>query len=128
MARLGSTKTVRAQEMRRVLGEWERSGLTLEEFGRQRGVKVTTLSWWRYVFRHSAKARAQRRRSSAPLGASREQRAEVPFVEVKLSGAENASTACVFEVVLHSGHVVRVPQHFDPVSLRSLVSALGSPC
>ncbi len=129
MARPGSTRTARAREMRRLLGEFERSGLTLQEFGRQRGVRGSTLSWWRYVFRHSAREEVARRKESASLRrAARQRRASVPFVEVKLSAPESASAASVFEVVLQSGHLVRVPPHFDPVSLRALVSALGSPC
>ena len=37
MGRMGSTTSVRARQMRRVLARWQRSGLTLREFGQQRG-------------------------------------------------------------------------------------------
>jgi hypothetical protein len=37
--------------MRRVLGHWERSGLTLREFAQQRGMALCALSWWRRVLR-----------------------------------------------------------------------------
>ena len=39
MGRLGSTTSVRAQQMRRVLAGWQGSGLTLREFGRDRGLR-----------------------------------------------------------------------------------------
>jgi hypothetical protein len=38
MGRMGSTTSVRAGQMRRVLARWQRSGLTLREFGQQRGI------------------------------------------------------------------------------------------
>ena len=39
-----------AGEMRRVPAGWQRSGLTLREFGEQGGIPVSTLTWWRRVF------------------------------------------------------------------------------
>jgi len=36
--------------MRRVLARWQRSGLTLREFGEKRGIPLSTLTWWRRVF------------------------------------------------------------------------------
>ena len=50
MGRLGSTTSPRARQMRRVLARWQRSGLTLREFGQQRGIPLSTLTWWRQVF------------------------------------------------------------------------------
>jgi hypothetical protein len=37
--------------MRRMLARWQRSGLTLREFGEKRGIPPSTLSWLRRVFR-----------------------------------------------------------------------------
>ena len=53
MGRMGSTTSVRARQMRRGLAGWQRSGLTLREFGEKRGIPLSTLSWWRRVFRHA---------------------------------------------------------------------------
>ena len=53
MGRMGSTTSVRARQMRRVLAHWQRSGLTLREFGEKRGIPLSTLTWWRRVFRHA---------------------------------------------------------------------------
>ena len=52
MGRLGSTTSKRAREMRQELGRWKHSGLTLRKYGQERGIPVSTLSWWRRVFRH----------------------------------------------------------------------------
>jgi len=51
MGILGSTTSPRARQRRRVLARWQRSGLTLRELGQQRGIPLSTLTWWRQVFR-----------------------------------------------------------------------------
>ena len=53
MGRLGSTTSPRARQMRRVLARSQRSGLTLREFGQQRGIPLSPLTWWRQVFRRA---------------------------------------------------------------------------
>ena len=45
MGSMGSTTSMRASEMRRVLARWQRSGLTLREFGEKRGITLSTLTW-----------------------------------------------------------------------------------
>ena len=44
MGSLGSTSSVRARRMRKVLARWKRSGLTLREFGQQRGIPLRALT------------------------------------------------------------------------------------
>ncbi len=53
MGSMGSTTSLRARQMRRVLARWQRSGLTLREFGEKRGIPPSTLNWWRRVFRRA---------------------------------------------------------------------------
>ncbi|MBP1687733.1 MAG: hypothetical protein H6Q33_3876 [Deltaproteobacteria bacterium] len=53
MGRLGSTTSPRARQPRRVLARWQRDGLTLREFGQQRGIPLSMLTWWRGVFKLS---------------------------------------------------------------------------
>jgi hypothetical protein len=129
--RLGSTASARAREMRGLLEEWERSGLTLTEFGRKRGVRPSTLSWWRYVFRHAGRRRDDRVELSGRgrIGGARSGGPRQLFVEVKLAGTElGSATAPLLEVVLRGGQVIRVPGQFDPATLRAIVFALDSPC
>jgi hypothetical protein len=45
MGRFGSMTSRRARQMRRVLARWQRSGLTLREFGEQREIPLSTLTW-----------------------------------------------------------------------------------
>src|ERR1700719_632766 len=98
MGRMGSTTSERARQMQRVLVRWQRSGLTLREFGEKRGIPVSTLTWWRQVFRRGGE---QEGNGTAVENA-------VAFTEVP-QPAKVPRTLAVLEVVLHSGHVVRVP-------------------
>jgi hypothetical protein len=131
MARTGSTTTARARQMRRVLERWQRSGLTLVEFARREGFVPTTLSWWRHVFRTAdpasrveghARTTRRDREGVAPV----DQRPR--FTEVRVARAAERMPAVVIEVVLRSGHQVRVPAGVDPAALRAVVAVLeGSP-
>lgn len=95
-------ETERGREMRRLLARYERSGLTLSEFGRREGLVPATLYWWR-----------RRLRDAAP--------AAVSFTEVSTVAA---AAGRGFEVVLDSGTTVRVPERFDPAALRVLLETL----
>ena len=95
MGRMGSTTSVRAQEMRRALEDWQRSGLTLRDFGEQRGIPVSTLTWWRRVFRDAG---PEERNGTAAENA-------VVFSEVR-PPAKVRRTPAVLEIVAPSGHLV----------------------
>src|SRR5260370_31293020 len=94
MGRMGSTTAVRARQMRRVLGHWQRSGLTLREFGEKRGIPLSTLTWWRRVFRHAGDEEGN--------GAAAEH--AVVFTEVP-PPANGPGTAAVLALVFHRGHL-----------------------
>ncbi len=96
MGRMGSTRSVRARQMRQELAHWQRSGLTLREFGEKRGIPVSTLSWWRRVLRGSGE-------NEEGNGAPAEN--VVVFTEVP-QPAKVPRTAEVVEIVLPSGHLV----------------------
>jgi len=117
MGRMGLTTSVRAREMRRVLGRWQRSGLTLREFGEKRGIPVSTLSWWRRVFRDAG--------AEDGNGSSAEN--PVVFTEVP-KPAKVPRMPAVVEIVLPSGHVVRVPAGADSDTLRRVLQALQTTC
>lgn len=115
MGRLRSTTTERAGEMRRVLGRWERSGLTLREYAQQRGIALSTLSWWRRVLRGASE--------EAGKGVAAEK--AVVFTEV-LQPANAKRMPAVVEVVVPSGHVVRVPAGADTATLQRVLQALAT--
>jgi hypothetical protein len=110
MGSRGSTSSARAQEMRRVLALWQRSGLRLREFGEQRGIPLSTLRWWRRVFRAMGAA--------APA---------VEFTEVPAPVSVPRPPA-VLEVVLASGHLIRVPAGADRATLEQVLAALPPRC
>ena len=101
MARVGSTKTARAREMRSMLARLAQSGLTQREFARQEGVPPSTITWWSYVFRHAAEQAVKgRRRPRRP--ARKMHRAGSAFVEVKMDAAVRPQVATV-EIVVRTG-------------------------
>jgi hypothetical protein len=106
--------------MRRVLVRWQRSGLTLREFGQQRGIPLSTLTWWRQVFR-----RAGEQVDAAPKSASASD--AVVFTEVPRP-ATVPTTPAVLEIVLRSGHMVRVPSGADTNTLQRVLQALQTAC
>ena len=117
MGRMGSTTSVRARQMRRVLARWQRSGLTLREFGEKRGIPPSTLSWWRQVFRRAGEEEGN--------GAAAEN--AVVFTEVP-KPVNLSRTPPVLEIVLHSGHLVRVPAGADTATLQRVLQALRATC
>jgi hypothetical protein len=96
---------------------WKHSGLTLREFGQERGIAVSTLSWWRRVFRHAG---AEEGNSPAAENA-------VVFTEVP-PPAKLSRTPAVVEIVLRSGHLVRVPGGADRETLQRVLQALQTTC
>ena len=126
MVRLGSTKTARAREMRRVLRRWVRSGLTQRAFAEREGIAASTMAWWGHVFRHAGK---RTKRASQRLRRHGPRRSVRPpaFIEVQMGSAAPTPVAPL-EVVVRTGVVIRVPAAFDAPSLRAVVAALESPC
>ena len=117
MGRMGSTRSERARQMRRVLARWQGSGLTLREYGQQRGIPLSTLTWWRQVFRRAGEKEVN--------GAA----AEKPVVSTEVrQPAKAPRTASVVEIVLHSGHLVRVPAGADTDTLQRVLQALQTTC
>src|SRR5215475_3330004 len=120
MGRLGSTTSPRARQMRRVLVRWQRSGLTLREFGQQRGIPLSTLTWWRQVFRRAGEP-VDAAPKSAPASDA------VGFTEVRRSTAVS-TTPPVLEIILRSGHVLRVPAGADIDTLQRVLQVLQTAC
>jgi hypothetical protein len=117
MGSMGSTTSMRARQMRRVLAGWQRSGLTLREFGEKRGIPLSTLSWWQRVFR----------RAGDEKGDVAAAETSVVFTEVRPPDSVSRKAA-VLEIVLPSGHLVRVPAGADTGTLQRVLQALQTKC
>jgi len=115
MGSMGSTTSARAREMRRELALWQRSGLRLREFGEQRGIPLSTLRWWRRVFRAAAALNG----GAAELA--------VEFTEV-LAPVKVPRPPAVLEIVLASGHLIRVPAGADRATLEQVLEILQTRC
>jgi hypothetical protein len=106
--------------MRRVSARWQRSGLTLREFGQQRGIPLSTLTWWRQVFRRAGEP-VKPESKRAPVNDA------VVFTEVPRP-ATVPTTPPVLEIVLRSGHVLRVPAGADTTTLQRVLQVLQTAC
>ncbi len=120
MGRLGSTTSPRARQMRHVLARWHRSGLTLREFGQHRGIPLSTLTWWQQVFRRAGEP-VDAAPKSAPASDT------VVFTEVQRP-ATVPTPPPVLEVVLRTGHVLRIPAGADTETLQRVLQALQTAC
>ncbi len=106
--------------MRRVLARWQRSGLTLREFAQRRGIPLSTVTWWRQVFRHAGEPVNPASKSTPASNA-------VVFTEVPRP-ATVPTTPPVLEIVLRSGHVLRVPAGADTETVQRVLQALQTAC
>jgi transposase-like protein len=98
-------------EVKRLVAEFEASGIQRNEFCRTHGIALSTLL--RHLKRHGSgvgRAKAGNR-----------------LVAVELSGEEpkrNSQRACALEVVLPGGRRIEVRREFDSVTLARVVKVL----
>jgi transposase-like protein len=121
----GRSRAAREEEVRALLKRWERSGLPLSRFADQTGVATKTLYRWR---RRLGVGSELVRRGRPPRSREPRVRGVVGppsmFTEVGAARSGPSSSAVTLEVVLIDGTTVRVPDHFDPQSLRMLLDTL----
>jgi len=94
--RHGSARATREREMRRVLKDLERSGLSQRGFCEQRGIALSTLTWWRRKLRKDEGDGGERRPS------------EAPFLELEVVEDEPQASISPVELHLPGGAVVRI--------------------
>jgi transposase-like protein len=100
---------------------WRDSGLTLKEFAAEIGVNANTLAGWRW--------RLSSRDGVSPVASGLRAPAFLEIV-APVEADEATVTPAVapevepLEIVLRSGHCVRVPARFDEAALRRVVAAL----
>jgi hypothetical protein len=52
---------------------------------------------------------------------------KIDFLEISSSNLLNSGSITIyFEYVLSNGHILRIPQKFDPLSLKQIISILDS--
>jgi hypothetical protein len=108
---VGTRKRRSSAEVKRLVIEFQASGLRQSEFCLTRGIAPSTLR--RHVKKHGAD--------------ETEVKAGTRFAAVELAGADpkrNARTACALEVVLSSGRRIEVRREFDSATLSRVVKVL----
>ncbi len=114
----------REGEMRAVVERWARSGLPLAQFARREGIAQKTMYRWRQRLR-VGEDRVRRGRPPVPGKDRSASGARSLFTEVSAAlGQAPPAAAIMYEVVFGDGTRVRVPEHFDPDSLRILLATL----
>jgi len=88
---------------------WSASGLTAARFAAVEGLNQHTLAWW--------KCQLGKRVASKPSLA-------MSFVALQEAAPVAPAASEPFEVLLASGHRVRVPPEFDAAALARLIEAL----
>jgi transposase len=91
---------------------WKKSGLTAAEFGQREGIAGKQLHWWKWHLGKNETPSASEIPRLLPVRVVAQPR----DVEV--------SRETPLEIVLQSGHVLRVGHGFDPATLRSVLSIL----
>ena len=91
---------------------WAESGLRAAEFARREGLNAGTLSYWKWRLRREGRRTALARRGSGRAPAFVEVVATLPTVGDRI------------EVVVDGKLVVRVPDGFDEVTLRRLLTVV----
>jgi hypothetical protein len=114
LARLRRSSHWREEDGRVAVEAWRSSGLPLATFARQHGLGPTRIRWWRTRLGEQASFSL-----SAPS-------AVVPVTIVGTS-AQSAELSRM-EIVLASGHVVRIGPDFDADALLKLVRVLETSC
>lgn len=119
----------RAEWAKRVQ-RWQESDLTAAEFAAEMGINARTLSYWKWRLGKEAregttpsKPRPKRpaKRSAAPTAT-----AKPAFVEVSSPSVIGWTAPERIEVVVDQRLVVRVPDAFEPRTLRLVLSAITS--
>jgi hypothetical protein len=122
----------RAVYWRRLLAEWERSGLSQAEFCRRRDIKAVNLAWWKRRLKGTDHADGGRR-ARQPRRGGRDGFVEVALRRGPSSAAAMGATTIIpasdrYEVVLPGGVGLRLPDDFDAERVARLVQALAATC
>lgn len=108
---------------RRTIRQQERSGLSVRDFCRREGLKDWTFRWWRQEL-----SRRDRQPASAPPRRRQGHPTEATpaFLPVRVVDVEPIAPRppALIEIVLPAGPTLRVPEGFDPQTLRAVLTVL----
>jgi hypothetical protein len=114
---------------RRILAEWERSGLSQAEFCRRRGIKAVNLAWWKRRLRATDGADGGRQAGRAVRSGFVEVAVPRGSASVRaLRAPSSVPTSDRYELVLPGGVGLHLPDDFDPERVARLVRELVAAC
>jgi len=116
---------MRSSDWAELIGKWQASGLTAEEFGRRNGVNGGRLSWWKWHL-----GRAAPEGKTRPGGGVRRGPRMLPVrVVASGTGSGGASRLRQVEIVVRGGRVLRIGVQSE-AELRGLLRMLeeGTVC
>ena len=95
-------------EARSVLAAWRSSGVSIERFATARGLVPQRLRWWK-----------KKLETSAASGKS------MSLLPVRVAAAPEPSRGAPVQVILPSGHIVRVGRGFDEDTFARVMAILS---
>lgn len=122
-------ETERSRYWRRMIAAWETSGLTQAEFCRRRQVSASAFHWWRGELRK--RSRRDEESGSPPSRRKTNNRKSnaAAFIPVVIKQEEDRRTEdSRIELMIPSGHLLRVPRDFHDETLIRLLKAVESAC
>lgn len=121
MARSRPRNLRKEHHWRQVLARWQRSGLSIRAFCAQEGCSQPSF----YLWRRELAARDQQT-ASTQFRDGKHRSGERAFVPVHVVTEDTPAGRCL-EVVLRSGHLLRIPTGCDVAWLRQLIAQLEQP-
>ncbi len=116
---MGTRSTRRsAQDWHSLIGEWQRSGIDLTEFCRERRIAPSSLRWWRWRLGIPSD-RAPIRSAGVARRAAREGNEWI-----RLEIESPSSNDAVFELHWPSGRVLTIPAKLDSEALGRLLAVV----
>ena len=121
MAQRSARDLVKERFWRRILRLWRQMRpASVRGFCAEQGVTEALF----YAWRRTIAERDRQRRNSSRSPVRRQANGQPLFVPVAVPPSASASPAAALELVLGSGHLVRVPAGFGAAALRQLLAVL----
>jgi hypothetical protein len=111
MSKDSNTETDQRQFWQMAIEAWQASGLSVRQFCRQEGLSEPSFYGWRKQLTHPAVPEPDPGTHCPPS----------PFIQVSLPSLSGHG----LELLLSSGHTLRIPSGVDKPTLTAVFSALG---
>lgn len=124
MANRGGRDLEKEKHWRRIIAEFHQSGLSRAEFAKAKGIKVTTLDYWREEIIKRNRETANEARRKREGKASHSPSIFIPVAPREINVSTTASSQ-VMEIEFAGGkYMLRLDMNIDRETLRRIVTAL----